>query len=457
MLFYLASQDKNLTFLPNKYHHMEGNPFYYWDDHNKVWASDLDRRDQTEWFVWDPHTWWEYNSALMRGEEWFPRAEICRSTRPPSPEQLRPDRKRVALLFYEHIHRNNFRAAEGPIQDHPNLIKDLHLGWADLIVTYTTEPMNTWWPVAYGEITQAVHSDRIKCCFAAQGDFTNPPSDRFFCDHLSWFHRVVQGNQYHDINQVNTPFRKYMFDCLMGTVRTSRLWLMYRLMESGWIDEVVVNLQPRPNDGVSILIDQTDPTGLAQHGRIENYASSGLRDLEETDVIDFKHRAGDDATERYSVKLMSRRQDQMQFVPGHNISMSNAVPWGIYQASWYSIITETYDRGDSVAFLTEKTAKCLFAKRIFVMVNGGGLLARLRELGFRTFHGRYVDESYDNEPDDVRRWQMAWEQIVRLRHTEPREVYAHYQEILEHNHRVIMDLPQQQLAQIRNFLRAPFF
>lgn len=438
---------------------MENNPFYVWDPHRRVWASNPDMVDQTEWFVWDPHSWWEFNRALMSGHEWFPRAEIYRGTRPPGASEFKhgDPRKKVALLFFEHFNRplsGGTIADSGPIEDHPNLIADQNLQWADIVVTHSTEHLSNWWPLVYADICKAVHSDRIKCVFSGQPRYTAPPPERFFTDQLSFFSYVVAANQYQPVDQKTVPFRKYMFDVLMGTVKTSRLYLMYRLLESGFIDHCLVNLQPRPWPD-PLQIETVDPVGFQQHGLIERYTTDTLFDLEEPVVQKFKQDTADKTSrEQYSVNLVNREGFGL---PGENTPMSVIVPWGVYQSSWYSIVCETSDFGFSSTFLTEKTAKCLFAGRIFIMFAGAGLLKRLQELGFKTFHGDVIDESYDNEPNDQKRYQLAWQQIHRLYHTEdPRSIYAKFQPILEHNRNHLNRLAKEQSNQIQEFIHRPF-
>lgn len=438
---------------------MENNPFYVWDSHRRVWASDPNMRHETEWFVWDPHSWWEYNKALMMGQEWFPRAEIYRGVKPPGPGEFggNDNRKKVAMLFFEHFARplsGGQVADSGPIEDHPNLIANTNLGWADLVIVHSTEPMNNWWPRIYGDINNALHTDQIKCVFAGHQSYSAPPADRFFTDQMSFFSYVACANQVQDVSEKTVPFRKYMFDVLMGTLKTARLYLLYRLLESDFINQCLINLQPRPWPD-PLHIAQVDPGGLAKHGIIESYTSTALYDLEEPLVQQFKDRTKDlSPREQYSVNLVNRTGFNL---PGENTPMSVIVPWSIYQSSWYSIICETSDWGSSSNFLTEKTAKCLFGQRIFIMFAGAGLLKRLQELGFRTFHGDDIDESYDLETNDAKRYAMAWQQIMRLYHSDPRTVYARYQDVLAHNQQLLLALPQKQLTDICQFIHQPFF
>jgi hypothetical protein len=406
----------------------------------------------TDYFVWDPHTWWEFNYGLITGTEFFPNAEIYRGAEPPNANQLdfaTDSRKKIAVLFYEQIFK------EGQETTGPPQIRDIGLQWADLIVVYSTEFMPTWWPVVYSNICKQVHNDRIVCLFGGQVTYSEPPADRIYTNMQSFFSMVATANHYQEINQDNTPFRKYMFDALIGTVKTARMFLVYRLLDCEFDRNVLINLQPNPHGYSWDYIQQIDPEGFAKYGKLENYCTPALLDFEEPVIKQFKHDTQHGSSrDRYSVNLVPR--------PGHNLPRNQTpssviVPWSVYQVSWYSIVCETADTGSSTNFLTEKTAKCLFAKRIFVMMNGAGLLRRLRNLGFRTFHGDVIDESYDDELDDAKRMHMAWQQIYKLYYTEnPRAVYAHFQDVLEHNHQLMLSWTAQQLSDIQQFIHASF-
>lgn len=421
--------------------------FYQWDQCCKVFDSRPDLRHQTDYFVWDPYGWWEYNYGLITGHDLFPNAEIYRGMRPPDAREFGPgsDRRiKVALLFYEQICQEGMTPG-------PDMIHDTKLQWADLVITFTSEFMPTWWPIVYSNVCKQTHNDRIVCLFDGTTTYTNPPEDRIFVNMRSFFSIVVAANQYQEINQVNVPFRKYMFDILMGTAKTARVYLMYRLLDHDLTNTTLINLQPNPHGFLWDHIQQIDPVGWHKYGSLDSYSSPALLDLEEPVIREFKERTQHgSARDRYSVNLVHRPGHSL---PGDNTPSSVIVPWHVYQASWYSVICETGTSGSSTDFLTEKTAKCLYAKRIFVMMNGAGLLKSLRSLGFRTFHGDIIDESYDDEPNDAKRYAMAWQQIYRLYHTDPRQIYAHFQDVLDHNHQLMMGWPVQQLKDIDIFIR----
>lgn len=121
----------------------------------------------------------------------------------------------------------------------------------------------------------------------------------------------------------------------------------------------------------------------------------------------------------------------------HN-SVSQQVPWLIYNNSYYTIVAETLEN-ISTYFFTEKTAKPLFAKRLFIVFGSQGHLKNLKNLGFKTFD-TIIDESYDSESDPIRRWEKAFEQVLLLHQLDPVIVYDQIKDILEHNHNLICDI-----------------
>ena len=427
--------------------------FYRTDRNGLPYTNPLHIKN-TEYYVWDPHCWWEFNRGLIKGIELFPKAEISRESDPPSgliAQQIAKDsRKKIAMLFYERIH---LPWTQSNIPFDPKIkIADLHLGWADLVVVYTSEQMKNWWPVIYGEVCRQLHTDRIVLMVAGYNNYTDPDPNFIFSNHQSFLSYVASGNAFMDVNEVTVPFRKYMFDCLIGTVKPGRLGLFYRLLDSGLANESLINLQPNPHwEPDWNVVERLSPGMVNKHGTFTDYSSTALIDLEEDVIKEFKNQTQNGSSrDRYSTNLLNRPGFDL---PNNRLMMSNIVPWKIYQSSWYSIVCETVDSGTSNLFVTEKIGKCLFAKRVFIVVTGGGILKYLRSLGFRTFHGDIIDESYDDEPNDKIRLEMAWEQIQRLHKTEPRAVYAHFRDVLEHNHQLMLGWTDQQLQDISQFLQ----
>jgi hypothetical protein len=111
-------------------------------------------------------------------------------------------------------------------------------------------------------------------------------------------------------------------------------------------------------------------------------------------------------------------------------------PMSVYKQTAYSMVTETSGQHDYV-FFTEKIARVIFCRRLFIALSSYGYLTRLRESGFKTF-GNVINESYDLEVDDKRRWRMAFEQMQQLAAMDQSWVLEQIQPIVEHNLQVLM-------------------
>ncbi len=108
--------------------------------------------------------------------------------------------------------------------------------------------------------------------------------------------------------------------------------------------------------------------------------------------------------------------------------------------SYFDITTETYMEGSYKSF-TEKVCKPLMNFQPFVLISFVGALAQLRDLGFKTFNG-FIDESYDLEPDPVKRLHMVYTEIKKLCAMSKEQIHKWYwsmEEILLHNQKHMLN------------------
>lgn len=117
--------------------------------------------------------------------------------------------------------------------------------------------------------------------------------------------------------------------------------------------------------------------------------------------------------------------------------LSRVIPLRVFNDTAYSVIAET-DHDNTLSFFSEKTAKPMIARRLFIAFTGYKFLHNLREQGFLTFCD-IVDESYDNEINDHKRYTMAFEQVKRLCEMDQQYVYETLKPVLEHNYNHIMN------------------
>lgn len=123
-----------------------------------------------------------------------------------------------------------------------------------------------------------------------------------------------------------------------------------------------------------------------------------------------------------------------------------------HQNSYFSLVTETifgpYDSRDNLLtyvntlFLSEKVYKPFAFKHPFILLGWHGSLKELNKRGYRTFHP-YIDESYDDEPDHDKRFNMIIKEIKRLESftTEQWIEWQHnIKSIVEHNYKYLLNL-----------------
>jgi hypothetical protein len=122
---------------------------------------------------------------------------------------------------------------------------------------------------------------------------------------------------------------------------------------------------------------------------------------------------------------------------GHEMSISQIIPIGVYNQTAYTLVAETNVDNDYV-FFTEKTVKPILAQRLFITLGNRYTLARLRELGFKTFDG-IIDESYDSIEGTEQRFSAALTQLNLLCSQDQTEVLEKCRAIVEHNARHMIE------------------
>ena len=83
-----------------------------------------------------------------------------------------------------------------------------------------------------------------------------------------------------------------------------------------------------------------------------------------------------------------------------------------YRRSWFSVVTET-EMSRDILRVTEKVLKPVLNFHPFVVFGNPGALALIRSYGIQTFPELF-DESYDDEENPARRFDMVYGQVCRL-------------------------------------------
>lgn len=103
-----------------------------------------------------------------------------------------------------------------------------------------------------------------------------------------------------------------------------------------------------------------------------------------------------------------------------------------------SVVLETvFDR----IHLTEKTLRPIACGHPFLLLNGAGALETIRSYGFETFQP-YINESYDKEPDPVKRMGMVLAEMDRINNSSAKYqqwIWDGCAKIADHNKQLFFD------------------
>jgi hypothetical protein len=246
-----------------------------------------------------------------------------------------------------------------------------------------------------------------------------PGVDRFY-SYFWWWQQAIEVNQWQHLTQhLSNPLLSnptYVFDCMMGATRSHR----------DYIYDLISN--DHDTKRCCLIKYHRDPW------------LSGVDIDEEQNLKKFKLSQG---FGNLAGALIPYRDQQ-------TANICTWVPWKIYNQSWFSVVAETRAQQN---FFTEKTAKPLLAKKFFVMIGAAGALRDLRNIGIKTFDG-IIDESYDLEANDQKRWNMAFEQIRSVCSGSPEDIYQQALPILEHNQNLMLalDCREQATSQMRKIV-----
>jgi len=101
-----------------------------------------------------------------------------------------------------------------------------------------------------------------------------------------------------------------------------------------------------------------------------------------------------------------------------------------YQDSYIHIVSESQFDDELDPFFSEKTWRPIMNLQPFLFVGNCNSLAKLKKLGFKTFHP-YIDESYDLEQDPQNRFLMIEGEIKKLSSKSLQELHDWYYSIID--------------------------
>ena len=134
----------------------------------------------------------------------------------------------------------------------------------------------------------------------------------------------------------------------------------------------------------------------------------------------------------------------------HGYGWENKQP---YLNSYLNITTET-DFVNPTGYASEKVWKPFGFFQPVLLVGSHGTLEFIRSFGFKTFDG-FIDESYDKEKDNVKRFELIEKEIIKLSKMSKQEVHDWYwsmEDILIYNFNLFMEYGKNREHNYKNLL-----
>ena len=191
-------------------------------------------------------------------------------------------------------------------------------------------------------------------------------------------------------NRVSKLDRPYKFLCFNGAARPHRFIAVSELERRNIIDQGLVsmigrygthNLTEQPIRWPYAYFNSKDPLQVSMLDHLKTYLTAWKpRTLDRTfDEINTSDRLFDNQ---------------------------------LYLKTFFSVVTETEMTND-VFFITEKSFHPMVNMHPFLMMGSCGTLAYLKKHGYETFP-EFFDESYDSEPDQVKRIMMVLDELEKV-------------------------------------------
>jgi hypothetical protein len=200
------------------------------------------------------------------------------------------------------------------------------------------------------------------------------------------------------------------FNRLCTQLRSHRLLFVSELQERKIMNKGMVSLQIIKNDKNVAKKEIADPNSkLSKKSKIKIYTN--LAHIKNNYIIDKE-------------------------VTGAASAHLGVEEFTLWQSCFLHIVSETvfFDRK---LHLTEKIFKPIVSQRPFILLGAYKNLEYLKSYGFKTFD-KWIDESYDSEPDNEKRLMMVCDQVEKiamLPEDKIEEMYWDMKEVLEHNYR----------------------
>lgn len=265
----------------------------------------------------------------------------------------------------------------------------------------------------------------------------------YFADHPNW------------INHINLELFRNVIWVLPG--KYCKTYETKNLFWNAWMREIAGTYN---NLGINNLLNDISPNqpkskyfdcllGSNRPPRDLIYELIPRELLEDKIIFTY---AGHNENSTYWYDDIQNRLDATALYNNVEIVNHNYVPVQLYKQTAYTMVSETVSQNDLI-LVSEKIARPILAKRLFVVFSSPGYLNFLKELGFQTFDS-IIDETYDSIVNEKQRFTAVMKQVVFLCNQDQDKILNQIQSIVEHNFNLLTSTNYDKLlaAQINKIL-----
>ena len=220
------------------------------------------------------------------------------------------------------------------------------------------------------------------------------------------------------IDELKNSKRKKKYVCYNGSSRIHRIFLIDDLVKKDLIKHGMVSLNEKPTEEFLNMIENE------QYSYLDKKVDRGNNFLQ---------------TSPHSITNIKLGKN----IDGSDVDLWCTIDRPHLMNTYFNVITETtffVDVPDDYLFITEKTYKSIIQHPSLIL-GRPHTLRHLKEIGFKTFDNMF-DESYDEEMDDLKRYNMVLGEIERLckfSHEDLQIMYNDSIDIFLHNQKVMLN------------------
>ena len=217
-----------------------------------------------------------------------------------------------------------------------------------------------------------------------------------------------------DLDDMRDTIREKYFLCYNRVIREYRLALIAMIYEMGLDDKGIISLGAEKVDSAFGGVWPNKICDFIEDKKQNEIVSDAVKKIKPLYPID--------ADSDIDANWIYKDGERWGGAVGQWTNFSHQ-----YKRIYFNIVTESCYNEDCI-YMSEKIFKPISNLVPFIIVSTPFFLKKLREIGYKTFHP-WINESYDEEVDNDKRFFMILDEIKRLCSMSKEEIHKWYYEM----------------------------